>query len=301
MNPRLTPMPDAVARRTFTVAEARSAGVSERRLRHRSLRAPHHGVRSTMPAPDSVVARCREALLILPSTAVFSHATALDLLRIDRPIGVRHPDALHVQVPAGTSWPRRPGLRGHSRADPDRPRLRRYGLPVSTPEWVWVELAPELELVELVVLADALMRRRRPLTSPERLRRRVELLPAGRRGVGRLRAALPLIRPRTDSCMETRLRLHIVGSGLPAPVVNGELVDRSGQFLLMPDLVYPSQRVAIEYDGDVHRTDPATWRRDITRRRTLESADWTVLTCVADDIRDPRPFLRHLRTALASR
>ncbi len=253
-----------------------------------------------MPAPDTVAARCREALLVLPGTAVFSHATALDLLRVDHPLGIGEPGALHVQVPAGTSWSRRPGLRGHSLADPNRPQLRRYGLPVSTPEWAWVDLAPELCLVELVVLADALMRRRHPLTSPERLRRRVELLPAGHRGVRRMRAALPLIRPRTDSCMETRLRLHIVGAGLPTPVVNSELVDGSGRFVLMPDLIYPAQRIAIEYDGDVHRTDPSTWRRDIIRRRALEGAHWTVLTCVADDIRDPRPFLRHLRAALAS-
>jgi very-short-patch-repair endonuclease len=99
--------------------------------------------------------------------------------------------------------------------------------------------------------------------------------------------------------METRLRLLLVDGGLPCPVVNHHVHDTQGRFVAMPDLTYPDLRIAIEYDGDVHRTDKHTWRRDIARRQALEALGWRVITCTADDVdRTPDRTLSWVRAAL---
>lgn len=287
---------------TFTVAAGRAAGVSGWQLWRGPLRAPTYGVRSTGPPPDDddVVGRCRELLPALPADAVFSHATALVLLGVDRPLGLNRPGDLHVEVPGGTRRPRRPGVVGHRRSATGGPILRPEGLPVAPPERVWCQLAAELDPDELVVLGDALLRRSRPCSSLAALGRAVVRLPEGYRGARALHAALPRLRARTDSCPETRLRLTIVAAGLPCPEVNVPVRGPDGVFVALPDLSYPGARIAIEYDGDVHRTDGRTWRRDIARRRALEQLGWRMLTCTADDLRDPRPALLWLRSALPS-
>jgi very-short-patch-repair endonuclease len=69
----------------------------------------------------------------------------------------------------------------------------------------------------------------------------------------------------------------------------------------MPDLSYPELRIAIEYDGDVHR-DQRQWRKDVARQRRLEELGWIIVHVMADDItRDPGPFLAAVRAARARR
>jgi hypothetical protein len=229
---------------------------------------------------------------------VFSHGTALDLLGIDRPRGLTRPDDVHIVVPATTRRPRRAGVTSHSRAGSRRPVLLRDGLPVVPADQLWLLLAAELSGSELVVLGDALLRRRAARSSLGELRRAVDRLDPGARGRQRLQRALPLLRPGTDSCQESRLRLAIVGAGLPCPEVNRPVVDSAGRFVAMPDLMYRDHRIAIEYDGDVHRTEARAWRRDIARRQALEHLGWRTITCTADDVRDPARALAWIRSAL---
>jgi hypothetical protein len=297
-------LPPTLRGHPFTLADGRALGLSEWHLtRGSSLRTPVRGVRAAgpSPGPEDVLARCRELLPVLPRDAVFSHATALDLLGVDRPAGLDRPDRLHVLVPDGQHRPRRTGVVGHRGSAATEPHLRRHGLPVLRPAALWCQLAAELSDPELVVLGDALTRRQRPVTTAEALALRVDRAPAGTRGIRRLRAALPLLRPGTDSCPETRLRLVIVAAGLPCPQVNRAVHDHAGQFVALPDLSYPTERIAIEYDGDVHRTDRRTWQRDIARRQALEHLGWRVITCTADDVRDPTNALTWIRTAEAHR
>jgi len=122
------------------------------------------------------------------------------------------------------------------------------------------------------------------------------------RGIVRCREAIDLVRPGTDSSMETRTRLLLVQAGLPCPQVNVPAYDDAGRFLALPDLSYPELRIAIEYDGDVHRTDPATWRRDVERRQRLEDAGWIIVTATADDVlRFPERLVRRARAARGRR
>lgn len=284
----------------YTTADGRAAGVSDWTLFRSGVRRPTRGVRSTreLPAAGDVVARCREIHPVLPPTAVFSHATALDLLGIDRPRGLSEPDALHVLVPPTTVPPRRAGVVAHQSALLTARMSRVRGLPVLMPEEVWLRLAAELRTDEVVVLGDALLRRRRPWCDRELLARVTAQLPVRFRGVNRLRDAIPQLRSGTDSCQETRLRLRLVAAGLPCPEVNRSVVDPDGRFVALPDLSYPSHRLAVEYDGDLHRTEPSVWRRDEARRRSLSALGWRVIHATADDVRDPTELVHTVQNAL---
>ncbi|GIG37173.1 hypothetical protein [Cellulomonas pakistanensis] len=296
-------LPESLAGRAFTLAEGRAAGLSATDLDGAGLRRPTRGVRTgaVRPRADDLPARCRELLPVLPPAAVFSHATALHLLGVDRPRGLRRPDDVHVEVPETVRRPRRLGVQSHSRPAGREPVLVRDGLPVVLPSRLWTQLAGELDDTELVVLGDALLRRRAPVAALRDLKRAVDRLAPGARGARRLRDALPLVRAGTDSCQETRLRLALVAAGLPCPVVNRPVHDRDGRFVALPDLSYRDERVAVEYDGDVHRTEPRAWRRDVARRQALEHAGWRLITCTADDVRDPARATGWIRAALASR
>lgn len=69
---------------------------------------------------------------------------------------------------------------------------------------------------------------------------------------------------------ETLLRLLIRDAGLPEPEINFWIYDDDGRFLTESDLVYPEEKVVLEYEGDHHRTDVVQWRKDIARRERSE-------------------------------
>ncbi|RIQ24462.1 hypothetical protein [Jiangella rhizosphaerae] len=68
--------------------------------------------------------------------------------------------------------------------------------------------------------------------------------------------------------METRVRLLIVDAGLPSPEVGVNVIDHTGTWLARPDHSDPDLKIAIEYDGDHHRTDQRQWQRDRYSRRS---------------------------------
>jgi len=72
-------------------------------------------------------------------------------------------------------------------------------------------------------------------------------------GVANFRQAISYAEPGTKSPMESRLRMLLVLGGLPRPQAQVSLHDRQGHFLGRPHLYYPDCRLAIEYDGGVHR------------------------------------------------
>lgn len=253
-----------------------------------------------LPERHEVAARCLELLPVLPADAVFCHITAIALLGVDPPRGADPAGPLHVQTGPGSSRVRRPGVVAHRRVDGAVPTVRlRSGLPVIAPGLAWSQLATTLPLTELVVVGDGLLRRRRPVSTRDELAAAVSGLPRGSRGIRRLREALTLVRAGTDSPMETRLRVLLVLAGLPCPEVNALIRDDHGEVVAMPDLSYPAHRVAIEYDGDIHRVDRSVWRRDIARRQAMEALGWRVITCTSDDVhRTPARTVAWVRAAL---
>jgi very-short-patch-repair endonuclease len=58
-------------------------------------------------------------------------------------------------------------------------------------------------------------------------------------------------------------------------------------------------KVAVEYDGDHHRTNRRQYAKDQWRLRKLGALGWVVLRVIADD--GPADVVRRVRAALARR
>jgi hypothetical protein len=97
----------------------------------------------------------------------------------------------------------------------------------------------------------------------------------GRRGVARVPAVVALASPYAESPMETRLRLLIVGAGLPRPEVQWVVQDVATRTAFWLDLAWFEHRIGIEYEGEPH-TEPSRVLRDIARHTRLLDLGWQV-------------------------
>ena len=226
-----TPLPAPFDRQPFRVADARARGVGAGRLRGRDLLRPFHGVRATA-SNGSMDAALAYSLRMQPHQ-YFSHWTAAKLHELPVP---RQPREIHVTAEAAARAPRARGVIGHTSKSGAVVRVR--GLRVSAAVQTWVAMSTELGHTDLVVMGDALVRRKRPLATLEQLAAAVAAH-HGHRGFANLAAAFARVRARTDSVRETLLRLAIVDFGLPEPVVNFEILDAQGRFVAFGDLAYP--------------------------------------------------------------
>ena len=86
-----------------------------------------------------------------------------------------------------------------------------------------------------------------------------------------------MLRVGVDSPQESRLRLKIVDAGLPEPAVTQPVFDEHGRYVSTPDLQYKEYKIAMEYEGDHHRSDPVQWGKDIERDDRLRALGWIVL------------------------
>ena len=64
------------------------------------------------------------------------------------------------------------------------------------------------------------------------------------------------------------------------------------------DLGWEEHMVAVEYDGDQHRTDRRQYVKDIRRIEMLERMGWIIVRVIAND--GPAAILRRVRGALAA-
>jgi len=282
-----SPLPPSLAHRPFLVREALALGLTSRRLRAGDLRAPHRQVRVPVSLPWTLEVRARAALLVLPAGSVIVGATAVALLELPAPLGAPDPldGPIGVAVPPRVVRPRVEGVEVAAQVlRPQALVVRRGGVPVLHPAWVWAERCADLDLVEAVALGDAV--RRRADDVGEALRAALALeSPAARDAA---LAALFLVRYPVDSPMETRLRLLLLAAGIPGPVCGRPVLD-GGHEVARPDLSWPSVRVAVEHDGAHHLT--ARQRQlDLGRQRVLEDLGWRVVVVTAQDLlRRPGP------------
>ncbi|MFI8522833.1 DUF559 domain-containing protein [Promicromonospora sukumoe] len=289
-----------MANSIFTVSEAPDLEISPHLLRTGRFTAPTSGVRIDDTDP-SLIDRCRAITRVVHPNAAFARTTALRLLGVDLPWQLADDQAVHVVTPRRGERPQRYAIRPHFCGQKQLDVVDRFGLRITSAAQTWLQVAHNLDRDSLVGLGDAMTRRKNPATSVPALNHFLRET-FKMKGLTLCREAVDLVRPGTDSPMETRLRLIIVDAGLPEPVVNVPARDAAGQFLALPDLSYPALRIAIEYDGDHHRTDPATWRRDVERRQRLEDAGWLIITATADDvIRHPDRLVTRIRTAIRAR
>lgn len=116
----------------------------------------------------------------------------------------------------------------------------------------------------------------------------------GVRGLSRLRTVLSLVDSGAESPQETIARLALIRAGLPRPTTQVRIFDEFGVFVARVDMAYEGVKVAIEYDGEQHWTDPKIRQADIEKMYELNRLGWIV-------IRVSRDLLRYRRTTYTTR
>jgi hypothetical protein len=179
----------------------------------------------------------------------------------------------------------------------------RLGIRVTSQARTWCDLASMLAEEDLLAAGDFLIWRRRDpelRLAPDDLRLAIRNF-AGRRGTRALNSAEPELTDRSDSPPESKIRLRAVRYGLPTLDINPELYDGNGRFLAMPDLAFIHYRMALDYEGDHHRTEAEQWEKDISRVPRLQDAGWHHTRIAKTDLRDSTQLLARLSRLLRER
>lgn len=170
------------------------------------------------------------------------------------------------------------------------------GVPVTTAARTALDLARWYPTTTAVASIDALAR------ATELKMADVELLAAryrGRRGLERARISLDLVDPGAQSPKETWLRLVLVQADLPRPQTQIPVIDEFDCVIGYLDMGWEDVKVAVEYDGDHHRSDRSQYNWDIRRLERLQDRGWIVIRVVAAD--RPADIIRRVRAARARR
>jgi len=262
-------------------AAIRSGVLTRAQLRHESWR---RVLRDVYVHPDleiSPLIRAMAVSLLIPAGGVVSGRTAAWLHGGLAPLPT---DPVEITLPRDMPMGPRADLRIRRALLDKQDTTTIAGLPVTTALRTAFDLArlrkPEHreELVDAVAALDALAHLRRFDCD--------ELLAyatghPGWRGMRLVSQAVGLVDAGAESPMETRLRLILVFGGLPRPVVQYKIHDRTGRFIARVDLAYPDLRIAIEYDGEDHRD---RWADDIARQNQIIGTGWTLMRYAGRDV-----------------
>lgn len=272
-------------------------GVHPRRLASAEFRQPLPGfyTPSDAPAPLEVLARALQRRVLTGSR--ISHATAAEVLGMPVPLRLVHErsQVLHATLPPGSPH-RTAGRRVAVHTRRLGGAVRWQGLVLSDPVSLLCELAPDLSPTELVAVCDHALGPGavRPLSRRiAGLRAEVESA-AGTHGIAAVRRALRDAREGVESPKETELRMLLVAAGFAEPRINVTVVARGSSERFRLDLSYRVPQIAIEYDGDWHRTDRRRFRRDRRKDDVLHELGWHVVRATDQDLQDPRHLLARL-------
>jgi len=259
----------------FAVGDALARGVTPGRLTASDLSRPFHGVRSLAPADSSLETRCAAILSKMRPGDCFAGPTAALLWGIPLPTRLERDTRLHISSLLPTRALRRAGVVGSQRLE--ELTATRNGFPVTG---IWSTCRAVAGLVssdELVCAIDHAItptRHRPALSSLDALDSYLTEHPH-HPGVLRLRQAAARSRVGAWSPRETKLRLLLVGAGIPEPELNRSLWLPDGRELI-PDLSWRSYRVAAEYNG-AHHDDVMQREHDLRRIDDFTDIGWVTV------------------------
>jgi hypothetical protein len=111
---------------------------------------------------------------------------------------------------------------------------------------------------------------------------------SGLRGIGTVRAALPLVRIGAQTPLETLSRLRLVARGLPEPELQVPIYDVAG-LVGYADMCWSDWRVLGEADGALKYHDRSDLLAEKAREDRLRDAGWMVVRWTwAEIMSDPR-------------
>lgn len=168
-------------------------------------------------------------------------------------------------------------------------------LPATTPARTAYDLVRHRPRGEALARLDALVRAR-PFT-------RDDVLALARRyprarGLRQLRELVPLVDGGAASPKETWLRLLLLDAGFPVPTTQIP-VHKNFRLVAVLDMGWEEFGVAVEYDGDQHRSDRTQYVHDQRRQRLLPELGWINVRVIAED--RPPDILARAERALRSR
>lgn len=287
MPARRTALPPELVGCAFDTAAARSAGIERGVLRGPGVRALGRDLFLSADGNHDSRALLAAYLSVLPRevTAVDS-VSALRLWGVE--VGAELPyrfvtTARHHSVRSELRVRRVRELEPHTQA-------------VLDPVPALVASRTDLDLASLVVAGDWLVRERRAELSEVQS----ALHAATGRHCQRSRRAAELVRSGSESPQETRLRLLLVLAGLPEPECNVNIVGEHG-FIARVDLYLRAWRIAGEYEGDQHRTDPGQYAKDLRRYEQLAAVGVIPVRVAKQHLKRPREVARRFHDALVSR
>lgn len=169
---------------------------------------------------------------------------------------------------------------------PPSARVHKDGALVSSPPLVFLELAPHLDLQQVILLGLLLVAHQtgKPstaITTKQRIESLVNALPT-HKGYYKAKQALKYIENGASSLMEAiafmllTLPYSLGGYGLAGAVLNHEVAlskpsqERLNQRRCFIDLYYPEFKLAVEYDSFAHHNTPAQQAKDMLRASALE-------------------------------
>lgn len=106
------------------------------------------------------------------------------------------------------------------------------------------------------------------------------------RGRRRVPGLLDLVDAGAQSPKESWLRLLLIEAGFPRPHTQIPLYAPDGYPRYYLDMGWEQFMVAVEYDGEQHRTDTVQFRGDVTRSEYIDGLGWRRIRVLAGDRRD---------------
>jgi hypothetical protein len=288
---RIARVPKELMLGPFTTAMAATFGVSKSALRS----APWHNLfRDVWVHEDVTVTkqvRFAAVRLILPAGTFVCGLTAAWLYGID--VQDRRDELIWIGCRTGRRLRVRTGCTVREITVDHSDLILVDGVWVTSPLRTVFDCGRWLSVVEGTVVADALSHA--DLVSEAELASYVRTH-RGLRGVRRMDQLLELMDSRSESPMETRVRLLIVLNGLPAPEPQIVIQDLNGNFVARADLGYREQRFLIEYDGAFHWEQR---RADDRRRDSMRDLGWRILVVSREDYYEyPETILAKVRAGL---
>ncbi len=269
------------------------AGLSPAAIRHRlaarCLHRLHPGVYLFGRPRLEPLAAATAAVIHFAGRGVLSHRTAALLWQLsDVP-------ELPVEVTlAGLDARPRPGLVVHRRSSWQPGDVCRHSrLPVTAPARTLIDLASVFGRDELEAAYAVALRRR--LLEPAQLAQALAATPRVK-GAASLRQLIQQGgEPRlTRSHYERKLLELLARAQLPKPTVNAQLLG------MEVDLLWPGQRLVVEFDGFGYHSARRSFERDRLRDQRLVAAGYRVIRITARQLdRTPEAVIARVAAALA--
>lgn len=281
----------------LTRSQALALGLTSARIQNlRSAghwRSPVRGGFVLPDADDPIRAVCRAAAMAMPDAVVCASSAG----RLHQLAGLPSapPDEpVHLVVPRGVTRERANGVALHWWTLMPEEIVDLGGIPVTTIARTVADLSLRSSREIGVSIVDSALNRRRigPTDLPA-----IQLMMRGRPGIRRVERWWKLVDGRSESPLETRIRLILVDAGFTPEHLQYLVID-GGSPVARLDLAWPSRMLAVEADGALFHDEPEPLYRDRARQNALTSLGWRVVRLTWADALNPARVLQQVRPYL---